>query len=86
MTKSDLRKKLISVGHHAGILSKGFVRMLWGATLMIMIVAGVYGFTVIPSEDGYAAVGDFLFSITSLSIAIVGIYLMGRNSGKGSKK
>lgn len=75
-----------AIAFHARVLGKGFVRMLIGAMTAGFIGLAGYGFMAIPSEGGYAAVVDFLFSVIFLVIAFVGIYVMGGNPKKGGRK
>jgi hypothetical protein len=84
--KSYFKKMSRKCGFHGMILLKGFIKMLWGTVLTAMIAGSVYGFLAIPSEGGYAAVGDFLISVSIVGVAFIGIYLMGGNGGKGAKK
>ena len=74
-----------TIVYHGKILCKGFVRMLIGAICAGLIAAAVYGFAMIPSEGGYAAVGDFVGAIIALVIAFGGVYIMGGKK-KGDKK
>ena len=71
-------RKVITVGwFHTRTFLRGLVRTL-GSTLVIGAATGsVYGFTLITSETGYAAVGDFVASCVLLVIALVGVYAAG---------
>ena len=75
-----------AIAFHARVLGKGFIRMLVGAMTAGCIGLAVYGFTAIPSEGGYTAVVDFLFSVIFLAIAFIGVYVMGGNPKKGGRK
>lgn len=75
-----------AIKFHARVLGKGFIRMLVGTITAGFAAAAVYGFAVIPKEEGYAAVGDFLLAIVSLIIALCGVYIMGGSQKKGAKK
>lgn len=74
------------IGFHVRILTKGFIKMLWGAVMATAIGFAIYGYTIVPSEGGYAAVNDFLLSTVTLAIALIGMYVMGGNGKKGAKK
>ena len=74
------------IGYHVRILAKGFIKMLWGTMTAVTIAFAVYGFTIVPTEGGYAAVSDFLVSKVALIIALGCMYLMGGNGNKGAKK
>lgn len=84
--KTSFKKMSRTVGNHFHILTKGCIKMLWGTTTAVMIATAVYGYTVVPTEGGYAAVRDFLLSTLFLIIALGCMYLMGGNSKKGAKK
>lgn len=60
--------------------------MLWGTTTAVMIATAVYGYTVVPTEGGYAAVCDFLVATLTMIVALACMYLMGGNRKKGAKK
>lgn len=74
------------IKYHGMILFRGFVKMLVGTITAGLIAGAVYGFTMIPNEGGYAAVGDFLVAIIFLIVALCGVYLMGGSKKKGAKK
>ena len=73
------------IGIHGMILLKGFVKVLYGASVADLIAIAVYGFMAIPSEGGYRAVCDFIGAIAIMAIALTGMYVMGGNK-KGAKK
>ena len=70
---------------HLGIMLRGLARTLHGAFITGLIAFAVYGFVLIRSEEGYAAVFDFVAAIAVLVIALCNVYLLG-NKRKGGKK
>ena len=84
--KINFKKMARQIGFHGMILFKGFIKMLCGAILTAVIVAGIYGFIAVSTEGGYAAVGNFLVSTSIVCVALGGMYLMGGTSKKGAKK
>lgn len=84
--KNDIKKTLGTALYHGGILFKGFIKMLCGALMTVLIVAGGYGLAMVQKEAGYAAVCDFVVSICIMFISISGMYLMGGTGKKGAKK
>lgn len=84
--KSYFKKMSRKCGFHGMILLKGFIKMLCGTILTAVIAVGIYGFTVVPAEGGYAAVGDFLISTCATLAAMGGMYLMGGTGKKVVKK
>jgi ABC-type sugar transport system permease subunit len=70
---------------HLGIVLRGLGRTLHGAFITGLIALAVYGFVLIKTEGGYAAVFDFVAAIAVLVIALCNVYLLG-NKRKGGKK
>ena len=60
--------------------------MLFGASTAGLIAFAVYGFYMIPSEGGYAAVCDFVTAIATMFVAMLGVYTMGAGYKKGAKR
>lgn len=69
--------KKVNIVHYAKITLKGFVRVILGAINAGLISLAVYGFMVVPGENGYAAVADFVLSVMLLILAGLFIYLLG---------
>ena len=86
MVKKYLMKTVCKIGFHGGILLKGVIKMLYGATMAMLATVSAYGFAGIPSEGGYVAVSSFLLSTCTMLVALGGIYLMGAHTTKGAKK
>lgn len=82
----NFKKMSRQIGFHSKILVKGFIKMLCGGILTALIALGSYGLLMIPTEDGYVAVCDFLVSTCTLCVALGGMYLMGGTGKKGAKK
>lgn len=76
---------LKTVSHHGKVLLRGLGRTVYGAIITGLIALAVYGFVLIKSEEGYAAVFDFVAAIAILVIALCNVYLLG-NKRKGGKK
>jgi len=70
---------------HLGIIVRGLARTIYGAFIAGLIAFSIYGFWIIQTEDGYAAVFDFVASCAVLVIALCNIYLLG-SKRKGGKK
>ena len=77
MTKSDFSKTLTTIGQHFRILASGFKRTLLGAITAGLFAVGIYGLCLVPSEDGYVAVLDFVASIATLIVAFGCMYFQG---------
>ena len=77
MTKAKLKRMLTEVGLHSRIFFSGFKRMVFGAMTAGLFAVAIYGFCLIPSEDGYAAVVDFSTSIATLVVAFACTYFQG---------
>ena len=84
--KNDFKKTVRLIGLHAGVLLKGFAKMIYGMVMGAMIAAGIYGFVMIPYESGYIAVCEFLAATCVMCIALGGVYLMGGSTKKGATK
>jgi hypothetical protein len=82
----DYKKIVRLIGFHGGVLLKGFIKMLYGATMAMLATVAIYGFSGIPSEGGYIAVSSFLLSTCTMIVALGGIYYMGIGSMKETKK
>lgn len=70
---------------HFGIVLRGLARTLHGAFITSLIAIAVYGFVLIKTEDGYAAVFDFVAALAVLVVALSNVYLLG-SKRKGGKK
>lgn len=70
---------------HLEILLRGLGRTLYGAFITGLIAFAVYGFVLIKSEGGYAAVFDFVAAVATLVVALANAYVLGRKR-KGGKK
>lgn len=83
---NDIKKVANTVWFHTKVLLKGFKRVLFGALTAGLIAFAVYGFYVIPSEGGWAAVCDFVTAIATMFVALLGVYTMGAGYKKGAKR
>ena len=84
-TKNNFPKFLKQIGFHANVLLRGLARMLYGAAIAGLTAFAVYGFILIKSESGYAAVFDFIAAFAILILALGNAYLLGCKR-KGAKK
>ena len=84
--KNSFKRMSRMIGYHFQILAKGFIKMLWGTMTAVAITCAVYGFMMIPTEGGYAAVSDFLVSTITMIVAFGCMYIMGGNCKKEAKK
>lgn len=81
----DARKVMAIGWFHIRTFLRGFVRTLGSALVTGAAAGSVYGFTLINSETGYTAVGEFVASCALLVIALVGVYAAGQH-GRCYKK
>ena len=75
-----------TVWFHTLVLLKGLKRVVLGATTASLIAFAVYGFRVIPTEGGYAAVGDFIAAIAMMTLGVLCMYAMGAGYKRGAKR
>ena len=81
----NFKNGLNAMKHHGKILLRGLGRTIYGAFITGLVGVAIYGFVLIQSETGYAAVFDFVASIAVLVIAFCNAYLLG-SKRKGGKK
>lgn len=62
---------------HGSIFLKGFVRMFLSAATAALLVVSIYGFLLVPYNEGYDAVGSFVVSGASMVVALGCVYLIG---------
>ena len=79
MDKVAVRKAWNTFKFHARIVWKGFYMTLCGTSIAVLLAVSVYGFMVVSTENGWAAVTDFILSIGVLAISSVCIYGMGKD-------
>lgn len=82
----DFKRVAKAVWFHTKVLLKGLKRVVLGATTAGLIVFSVYGFRMIPTEGGYAAVGDFIAAIAMMILGMLCMYAMGANYKRGAKR
>lgn len=75
-----------TVWFHTKVLLKGLKRVVFGASTAGLIAFAVYGFCMIPSEGGYAAVCDFITAIATMVVAMASMYAIGAGYKKGAKR
>ena len=83
--KTNIEKFLRQANFHLGIVLRGLVRTLYGSFIAGLIAIAIYGFVLIKSESGYAAVFDFIAAIATLVVALANAYWLG-GKRKGGKK
>lgn len=77
------RKAVSRAVYHSKILLRGLAKTLYGTSVSGLVGLAVYGFVMIPTEGGYAAVCEFVVASITLGIAISAMYSFG---GRGRKK
>lgn len=78
MDKVAVRKAWNTFKFHARIAWKGFYRVLCGTLIAALLAISVYGLIVISTENGWAAVADFILSTGLLVLSGLCIYGMGK--------
>jgi quinol-cytochrome oxidoreductase complex cytochrome b subunit len=79
----DFKSAAHRIGFHAMIMLRGFLKVLYGAVVAGLIGLSVYGFQAIPTEGGYAAVGDFVGAVAIMCVAFGGMYFIGCKKKRG---
>lgn len=74
-----------AVWFHTLVLLKGLKRVVLGATTAGLIAFAVYGFRMIPTEGGYAAVLDFVAAIATMTLGMLCMYAMGAGYKRGAR-
>ena len=85
MSNVNFGKVLKQVKFHAGIVVRGLARTLYGTVVAGLIAVAIYGFILIKSEGGYAAVFDFIAACATLVVALANAYVLGSKK-RGAKK
>ena len=85
MKKVNFAKVLKQAKFHADVLLRGLARTLYGTLIAGLIAKAIYGFILIKSEGGYAAVFDFVAASAVLILALANAYLLG-SKRRGGKK
>lgn len=85
MKKFNFDKFAKQAKFHFGLLARGLARTLYGTLIAGMIAVAIYGFILIDSETGYAAVFDFVASVATLIVALANAYVLGGKK-RGAKK
>lgn len=83
MDRNDVVNICRAVGFHLKVLWKGLLRTMAGSLTAGMIGLSVYGYTMIPAEDGYIAVGEFV--VASVVLAMAGLCMYAQGKGKRKK-
>ena len=85
MSNVNFGKVLKQVKFHAGVVARGLARTLYGTVVAGLIAVAIYGFILIKSEGGYAAVFDFIAACATLVVALANAYVLGSKK-RGAKK
>lgn len=85
MKNVNFKKVMKQVKFHTDILLRGLARTLYGTLIAGLMGFAVYGFILIKSEGGYAAVFDFIAACAMVTLALVNAYLLGIKR-RGAKK
>lgn len=75
------REQVLSIWQ---ILLRGISRTMLGAIIATLFTVSVYEFTVVNGADAYVAAADVIATLCTLTMAICGVYAMGRK--KWAKK
>ena len=67
------------------ILKRGCKRMVFALVTAALFALSIWGFIKTATSPGYAAVGLFISSVISLSVAILFLYVQGIIRGKYSE-
>lgn len=79
----SFKKVMRQIGFHCLVLLRGFAKTLYGAAVAGLIGLAFYGFSVIPAEDGYVAVCEFIAAVATLAVGLSCMYAFGRKKKKG---
>ena len=85
MSRNEMKGLIRGIWHHMKVLWKGFLRMLAGTGTAGLIALAVYGYAMIPQEDGYVAVAEFAVATMLLALSLVMIHAMG-GRGKAARR
>ena len=77
MDKVAVRKAWNTFKFHARIAWKGLYRTLCGASVAALLAVSVYGLIVVSTENGWAAVADFILSVGMMALSGICVYGMG---------
>lgn len=77
MNKVTIKKVWDTFKFHARIAWKGLYRVLYGTLIAVLLAVSVYGFMVVSTENGWAAVANFILSTGLLVLSGLCIYCMG---------
>jgi hypothetical protein len=86
MNKEQVKNIFAIIKAYSGILIRGMVRIIYGAAVAGMFAMSAYGFFSISSEDGWAAVCDFIATLAMLVIAFANVYVIGGGACKRVRK
>ena len=86
MNKEQVKNIFAIIKTYFGILIRGMVRIIYGAAVAGMFAMSAYGFVSISSEDGWAAVFDFIATLAMLVIAFANVYVIGGGACKRGRK
>ena len=75
--KRNLKKAAQVICFHSMILLRGLAKVLYGTVTMCLLLAAGWGLRAIPTEGGYAAVGDFIIATVCIVMALVLMYACG---------
>lgn len=74
-----------SVKCHGLTVLRGLIRTAHGTLTAGLMAIAIYGFIVIRSEAGYAAVCDFIAACATMVVALCNVYYIGRKKGKRAR-
>ena len=82
----DFKSVANTIWYHSKIMLKGLKRTVLGAATAGLIALAAYGFWMIPSEDGYVAVCEFIVATCTVGVAMTSMYAMGAGVKKGARR
>lgn len=85
MKNVNFKRVLKQAKFHGEIMLRGLALAIWGTLIVGTICFTGYGFWLIKTESGYAAVLDFILVCAMLILALVNIYVLGIKR-RGAKK
>ena len=77
MTKSSLHKRMFILGKCALVLLSGLRYMILGTLTLGLFAVAIAGFCLVPIDDGYQAVLDFIAACFTLLVSVASMYLLG---------
>ena len=71
---------------HIKTFFRGLCRTVAGTCISVGIYHAIYGFSAVPDEGGYAAVGGFVMSAALLVSSLTLVWFMGASRPRKERK